>query len=373
MSKEPWQEQIETILAQAGNRSDDQQTGAIAAPLYFSTAFRHQGLGQSTGYDYSRVQTPTRELLESVLATMEHAQHAYALSSGMAAIQLVFSQFKTGEHIITSDDLYGGSFRYFDQLTANYQVEFSQWDGQDYAELAALIQPNTKAIWLETPSNPTMKSIDIAKTAKLAHEHGLQLIVDNTFYTPLLQQPLLLGADVVVHSATKYMSGHNDILAGAVMLNDAAVAEKLTFNLVTTGAVLDPFSCWLLLRSLKTMPLRLRQQQANAQALVSFLEKSAAVAKVLYPGQGAMISFYLAATHSVAEFLQQLKVISFAESLGGVESLLTVPDEQTHHDMPIEQRRALGIMPNLLRLSVGIESAVYLQRDLEQAFAASEI
>ncbi|MFD1319288.1 aminotransferase class I/II-fold pyridoxal phosphate-dependent enzyme [Loigolactobacillus zhaoyuanensis] len=373
MSKEPWQQQIETILAQAGNRSDDQQTGAIAAPLYFSTAFRHQGLGQSTGYDYSRVQTPTRALLESVLATMEHAEHGYALSSGMAAIQLVFSQFKSGEHIITSDDLYGGSFRYFDQLTANYHLEFSQWAGQDYKQLDQLIQPNTKAIWLETPSNPTMKSIDIAQTAAIAHKHGLQLIVDNTFYTPILQQPLLLGADVVVHSATKYMAGHNDILAGAIMVNDAAIAEQLTFNLVTTGAVLDPFSCWLLLRSLKTLPLRLQQQQANAQVLVAALEKSAAVTKVLYPGKGAMISFYLADTYSVAEFLQQLKVISFAESLGGVESLLTVPDEQTHHDMPVAQRRALGITPNLLRLSVGIENSVDLQHDLAQAFAASKI
>ncbi len=373
MSKEPWQEQIETILAQAGNRSDDQQTGAIAAPLYFSTAFRHQGLGQSTGYDYSRVQTPTRKLLESVLATMEHAKYAYALSSGMAAIQLVFSQFKTGEHIITSDDLYGGSFRYFDQLTDHYQIDFSQWNGQDYAQLTQLIQPTTKAIWLETPSNPTMKEIDIAKTAEIAHAHGLQLIVDNTFYTPLLQQPLSLGADIVVHSATKYMSGHNDILAGALMLNDATAAKELTFNLVTTGAVLDPFSCWLLLRSLKTMPLRLKQQQINAQELVAYLQKSTAVAKVLYPGKGAMISFYLAETHAVDAFLQQLQVISFAESLGGVESLITVPDEQTHHDMPVAQRRALGITPNLLRLSVGIEGSVDLQRDLAQAFAASEI
>lgn len=359
---------IETILAQAGNRTDDAKTGAVSTPLYFSTAYRHAGLGESTGYDYSRETNPTRDVLQQTLATLENGVAAFALSSGMAAIQLVFSQFKTGDEIVVSDDLYGGSFRFFDLLTDHYGLRFHLWDGQDFDALDELTaQTQTKAIWLETPSNPTMKIIDIHRTAAVAHPHNVQVIADNTFYTPLLQQPLNEGADIVVHSATKYLSGHNDILAGAVICKHTADAEWLERNLTTTGATLDPFDCWLLLRSLKTLPLRLAQHERNAQAIVAALEANDAVDQVLYPGHGGMISFYVRDDAWVNTILQHLSVISFAESLGGVESLITVPAVQTHADLSEAQRKAKHITPNLLRLSVGIENSDDLIADLTQA------
>lgn len=360
---------IETLLAQAGNRTDDQKTGAISAPIYLSTAYRHAGLGQSTGFDYPREAQPTRCILEKTLAELEHGVAAFALSSGMSAIQLVFTLFHSGDRIIISDDLYGGSYRFFDLLHDHYQLNFSVWDGQDQAQLAAEIDDRTVALWLETPSNPTMKLIDIAQTAKTTKAHGIKLIVDNTFYTPLIQKPLDLGADIVIHSATKYLAGHNDILAGAVVAKSQADADQLEFNLVTTGAVLDPMDAWLLLRSLKTLPLRMRQHEANAQTLVKVLTANPHVEKVLYPGRGGMISFYLAAGVSVDKFLQALKIVSFAESLGGVESLVTVPAVQTHADLSEAERQKKGITANLLRLSTGIENAVDLQADLEQALA----
>lgn len=362
---------IETLLAQAGNRTDDDKTGAISAPIYLSTAYRHAGLGQSTGFDYPREAQPTRCILEQTLAQLEHGVAAFALTSGMAAIQLVFTLFHSGDRIIVSDDLYGGSYRFFDLLHDHYHLEFAVWDGQDQAVLAQLIDDQTVALWLETPSNPTMKVIDIAATAKTTQAQGIKLIVDNTFYTPLIQKPLDLGADIVVHSATKYLAGHNDVLAGAVVAKHQADADALEFNLVTTGAVLDPFDAWLLLRSLKTLPLRIHQHEANAQTLVKTLGQDPHVDKVLYPGRGGMISFYLAENVDVDQFLRALKVISFAESLGGAESLVTVPAVQTHADLTEEARQAKGITPNLIRLSTGLENVADLQADLAQALAAA--
>lgn len=358
---------IETLLAQAGNRTDDEKTGAISAPIYLSTAYRHAGLGQSTGFDYPREAQPTRCILEKTLAQLENGVAAFALSSGMSAIQLVFTLFNSGDRIIISDDLYGGSYRFFDLLHDHYHLEFSVWDGQDQQALADAIDDQTVALWLETPSNPTMKVIDIAATAKTTKAHGIKLIVDNTFYTPLIQKPLDLGADIVVHSATKYLAGHNDILAGAVVAKHQADADQLEFNLVTTGAVLDPFDSWLLLRSLKTLPLRIRQHEANAQTLVKALTANPHVDKVLYPGRGGMISFYLAAGVDVDKFLQALQIVSFAESLGGVESLVTVPAVQTHADLSEVERQAKGITANLLRLSTGLENTVDLAADIAQA------
>ncbi|MTV83163.1 aminotransferase class I/II-fold pyridoxal phosphate-dependent enzyme [Secundilactobacillus folii] len=365
-------EHIETILAQAGNRTDDVKTGAVSTPLYFSTAYRHAGLGQSTGYDYSRETNPTRDVLQQTLAKLENGVAAFALSSGMAAIQLTFSQFKTGDEIVVSDDLYGGSFRFFDLLTDNYGLKFHLWDGKDFNHLATLTARSTvKAVWLETPSNPTMKMIDIKQTAAIAHKHNVQVIADNTFYTPLLQQPLNEGADIVVHSATKYLSGHNDILAGAVVCKYDSDAKWLARNLTTTGATLDPFDCWLLVRSLKTLPLRLAKHEANAKAIVASLQQNDAVDKVLYPGHGGMISFYVHNEEWVNTILQHLQVISFAESLGSVESLMTVPAIQTHKDLTEKQRQAKGITRNLLRLSVGIENSDDLIDDLSQAINAA--
>ncbi|MFD1429271.1 trans-sulfuration enzyme family protein [Lacticaseibacillus mingshuiensis] len=365
---------LATTLIQGSNGSDDAHTGAVSAPLYFSTAFRHPGLGASTGFDYSRLTEPTRALLEQQLATIEHGSQALATSSGMAAIDLVFSTFtKTGDQIIASDDLYGGTFRYFDTRKANYKIDYTTWDGRAIEDLVAKITPATKLIWLETPSNPTMKIIDIQAVATAVHavRDDILLAVDNTFLTPVYQTPLTTGADLVVHSATKYLGGHNDILAGAVIAKTDALAEALRAQLTTTGQVLDPFDSWLLLRSLKTLSVRMHAHTANAQFLAKGLATLPAVSKVLYAGQGGMISFYLTENTDVNAFLQHLAVCSFAESLGGVESLVTVPDVQTHHDMPIAQRRALGITPNLIRLSVGLEDKEDLLADLTQALAAA--
>ncbi|WP_288530633.1 PLP-dependent transferase [uncultured Secundilactobacillus sp.] len=367
------QAHIETILAQAGNRTDDVKTGAVSTPIYLTTAYRHAGLGQSTGYDYSRETNPTRDVLQQTLAQLEDGAGAFALSSGMAAIQLAFSTFKTGDTIVVSDDLYGGSFRFFDFLHENYGLNFELWDGQGNDRLTQLVAaPATKGIWLETPSNPTMKLIDIKKTASIAHEHHVKVLVDNTFYTPLLQRPLHDGADIVVHSATKYLAGHNDVLAGAVVCKTQADLTALDRNLTTTGAVLDPFDCWLLLRSLKTLPLRLAQHERSAKAIAQNLRDNPAVDQVLYPGHGGMISFYLHDESWVDDVLQHLGIISFAESLGGAESLLTVPAIQTHADLTEAERQAKHITKNLLRLSVGLENTTDLIADLNQAIQAAQ-
>lgn len=362
-------EDLETFLVQAGNRTDEQKTGAVSTPVYFSTAYRHAGLGESTGYDYSRETNPTRDVLQQTLSTLEKGKQAFAVSSGMAAIQLVFSKFKSHDKIVLSDDLYGGSFRYFADLHTNYQIDFILWDGQDQKFLAKKVNdPQVKAVWLETPSNPTMKEIDIRQTATIAHQHQTEVIVDNTFYTPIIQRPLEEGADIVVHSATKYLGGHNDILGGVVVCKDDKNAQIYERNLNTTGAVLDPFSCWLLLRSLKTLTLRIEKHEKNARALVAALEEEPVVKKVLYPGRGGMISFYIRDEKDVDCFLRALNVISFAESLGGVESLITVPAIQTHADLSEKQRKKKHITNDLLRLSVGIENSSALIEDLQQAF-----
>lgn len=368
------QEQLETYLVQSGNRTDDQKTGAVSTPVYFSTAFRHPGLGDSTGYDYARETNPTRDVLQNTLSKLENGYQAFALSSGMAAIQLAFSKFKTGDKIIISDDLYGGSFRYFDDLHENYAIDFITWDGQDFRFLAdAAADPAVKAVWLETPSNPTMKVIDIQKTAAIAHQYQTEVFVDNTFYTPIIQRPLDDGADVVVHSATKYLGGHNDILGGAVVCKSNENAEIYEKNLTTTGTVLDPFSCWLLIRSLKTLPLRIEKHEKNAQAIVTALQTNPLITQILYPGRGGMISFYIHDESLVDPFLRHLKIISFAESLGGVESLITVPATQTHADLSEEQRQKKNITKNLLRFSVGIEDSEDLIQDIQQALAQAEI
>ncbi|WP_390410152.1 trans-sulfuration enzyme family protein [Lacticaseibacillus jixiensis] len=363
---------LATQLVQGTNGTDDFNTGAVVPALYLSTAFRHPGLGESTGYDYSRLTTPTRALLEKQLAAIEVGSHAYAVSSGMAAIDLVFSTFtRTGDHFIASDDLYGGSFRYFDERQDHYQINYDTWDGVDVDALLLAIQDNTRLIWLETPSNPTMKVIDIEAVATAVHaiRPDILIAVDNTFLTPVYQQPLTLGADLVVHSATKYLGGHNDILAGAVITASDELGEALSQQLTTTGQNLDPFDCWLLLRSLKTLNLRMHGHTHNARAVAKHLSDLTGIDRVLYAGIGGMISFYLNDHYSVDAFLQGLKICSFAESLGSVETLITVPAIQTHHDMPEAQRLALGITDNLIRVSVGLEDETDIISDLDQAIA----
>jgi cystathionine gamma-synthase len=360
---------IETILAQGGNRSDDNNTGSIVTPINLSTAFRHPGLNESTGFDYSRLAGPTRSILESQLAKLESGHRAFATSSGMAAIDLVFRSFlESGDNFISSDDLYGGSFRYFDTLEKSgitYQTlaEFTE------ESLKSVINENTKLVWIETPSNPTMKIIDIEKVSKLVHAINpkIYVAVDNTFLTPILQNPLKLGADIVVHSATKYLGGHNDILAGVVITSNEDDSDIVEKQLTTTGQTLDGFSSWLLVRSLKTLHLRVAQHTKSAQYIAEKLAETTGVDKVLYPGIGGMISFYLSEEKSVDAFLRGLKVGSFAESLGGPETLITIPYVQTHHDMTVEARLELGITEHLIRVSVGLENQDDVLQDLQEA------
>ncbi|WP_260480014.1 aminotransferase class I/II-fold pyridoxal phosphate-dependent enzyme [Listeria booriae] len=361
--------QKETIVAQIGNRKSG-ATGAVNMPIYLSTAYRHEDLGVSTGYDYTRTGNPTREVLEEALATLENGTAGFATSSGMSAIQLIFTLFGSGDHIISSRDLYGGTYRYFELIAKKYRVDFSYWETTDIADLESLLKPETKAVFIETPTNPLMVETDLAAVVAFAKKHGLLVIVDNTFLTPVLQQPLDLGVDIVFHSATKYLGGHNDVLAGAVIVKDEALAVQLHDFHNSIGAVLSPFDSWLLIRGLKTLVLRVEQHQKNARKVVAFLEGHEAVTKVLYPGKGGMVSFLIKDAGLVSPLLRSLELFTFAESLGGVESLITYPVTQTHADVPRELRESYGLTDELLRISVGIENSDDLIADLEQAFAS---
>lgn len=362
---------IETELVQLGNHSD-QKTGAVNPPIYLSTAYIHNGLGQSTGYDYTRTKNPTRAILEEGLAKLEGGDAGFACSSGMAAIQLVLSLFKSGDELIAPDDLYGGTYRLLNQYATSYNIRTSYAKFESVQEVKSLINERTKAIFIETPTNPLMQEIDIHQFAELAKAHQLLLIVDNTFLTPYLQQPIKLGADVVIHSGTKYIGGHNDVLAGLVVSKGADLSERLLTNHNAAGAVLSPFDSWLLIRGLKTLHLRMKQHDANAKKITKFLQKEAVVKDVLYPGKGGMLSFRLQKSEWVAPFLEQLQLIVFAESLGGVESFITYPATQTHSEIPEEERSARGVDNSLLRFSVGIEEADDLIADLQQVFEKLE-
>lgn len=355
---------IETILAQLGNNSDE-KTGAVNPPLYLSTAYQHESLGKSTGYDYTRTGNPTRKLLEDGIAKLEKADQGFACSSGMTAIQLVLSLFKSGDEIILAEDIYGGTYRLLEHYAKAYNIKPVY---TDLTDIESLITQNTKAIFIETPTNPLMTEISIEDTAVLAKKHDLLLIVDNTFLTPYLQQPIVLGADIVVHSATKYIGGHNDVLAGLVVAKGEELCEKLAFMQNSAGGVLAPFDCLLLIRGLKTLSLRMDKQQENARQLAAFLENSEYITDVLYPGKGGMISFRLKESKWVPALLENLTVISFAESLGGVESFITYPATQTHADIPKEERERRGVCDRLLRFSVGVEHVEDLIDDLNKAF-----
>ncbi len=358
---------IETKLVQLGNLSDP-TTGAVSPPIHLSTAYKHTGIGESTGFDYSRTKNPTRALLEEGIADLEGGDMGFACSSGMAAIQLVLSIFKPGDELVVPDDLYGGTYRLFNffQETYNIKPVYSKFESVEQVE--ALINENTRALFIETPTNPLMQEFDLQVYAELAHKHGALLIVDNTFYTPYFQRPIELGADIVLHSATKYIGGHNDVLAGLVVAKGAELAERIGFIHNGSGMVLGAMDSWLLIRGLKTMHLRLKQHDANAKAIASYLEEEALVTDVLYTGKGGMLSFRLQKPEWIDPFLRNLKLITFAESLGGVESFITYPATQTHADMPYEERVERGVCDRLLRFSVGIEEAEDLIADLRQVF-----
>lgn len=359
---------METKLVQVGNRSET-VTGAVNPPLYFSTAYRHEGIGQSTGYDYSRTGNPTRAILEQTIADLEGGDQGFAFSSGMAAIQTVLSLFEQGDELLVSQDLYGGTYRLFEHMARKYGLRFTYRDSRDLVAFEEAVNERTKAIFIETPTNPLMQETDLASVGRLAEKYGLLLIVDNTFYTPLLQQPIQNGAQIVIHSATKYLGGHNDVLAGLVVVKGQDICERIKTYQNAAGAVLSPFDSWLLMRGMKTLALRMRQHEANAKAIRDYLEQHAAVTDVLYPGRGGMLSFRLKSEHWVDPFLRNLRLITFAESLGGVESFITYPATQTHADIPEEVRTQYGICNRLLRFSVGIEHVDDLIQDLAQAFA----
>ncbi len=358
------------------------RTGAISFPIYQTATYAHPAVGQSTGYDYSRLQNPTREQLEKIVASLEGGLDALAFSSGMAAITTLMEIFKPGDHIISEADLYGGSIRLFDHINQKNGIEFSrinfaEEDPENY------IKENTKAIYIETPTNPMMNVIDIRKTAELAKKHNLLLIVDNTFLSPYFQRPFELGADIILHSGTKFLSGHNDTLAGFIVVNTPELSEKLRYIIKTTGAGLAPFDSWLVLRGIKTLPIRMEKAQENAQAIVEFLLQEKKVKNVYYPGIpgtnnyevcksqasgfGSMLTFEVESKALALHILESLKLILFAESLGGVETLITYPTTQTHADVPEEIRIKNGITDSVLRLSAGIEDKNDLIADLKQA------
>ena len=360
---------LDTLLAHAGTATDP-ATGAITTPIHLSTAFGHPGLRESTGYDYTRTASPTRDVLQDALARLDGGTAGFALSSGMAAIQLAVETLAPyGSRIVTLEDLYGGTYRYLQVLAEAGALEVDFVIGEDGLR-EALRRPASLVV-IESPTNPMMAEIDIARVAGWAHDAGALLVVDNTFYTPVICRPLELGADVVVYSATKYLGGHNDVMAGAVVVADPDLGERLMYRLNTTGATLGPFDCFLLLRGLKTLSLRMARHEANARRVAAFLEADARVTRVLYPGRSGMISFDLADDVDIAAFLGAVRVFTFAESLGGVESLVTCPSVQTHADVPLATRAAYGLTDRLLRLSVGIEDPDDLVADLERALTAA--
>jgi cystathionine gamma-synthase len=352
-----------------GSFDKNNTTGAVTVPVYQSATFAHPDAGESTGYDYTRLQNPTREALENVVAALENGIDAMAFSSGMSAMNALMELFRVGDHILASGDLYGGSVRLLDNVVHKNGVEVDYLYTGDTAAVKAHIKPNTKAIFVETPTNPMMQITDIAEISAICKDHGLLLLVDNTFLTPYFQQPLNLGADVVLHSGTKYLGGHNDTLAGFLVTNNAELAERLRFIYKTIGACLAPWDAFLITRGIKTLAIRMERVTENARKIAPWLAQQTRVKSVLYPNQSGMISFTVDSADTAKRILGGVKTILYAESLGGVESLITYPILQTHADVPPEKREALGINDRLLRLSVGIENADDLIADLANVLA----
>jgi len=357
---------LDTLLAQAGSWWDE-KTGAVSMPIYQTATFKHPALGQSTGYDYSRSGNPTRQVLEELMAKIEGGCRGFAFSSGLAAIDCVLQLFKAGDTILFSEDLYGGTYRLMEKLYSDRGVRAVYTDTSDVKNVEVLMNNQVKAIFIETPTNPLLKCADISSISKLAKKYGALTIVDNTFLTPYLQKPFDFGADITVYSATKYLAGHNDVLAGIAVVKSPEIAEKIYFYQNAIGAVLSPFDSWLVLRGLKTLSIRLQKQQANAKKVATYLRSHDSVKRVYYPGVGAMISFEVESLSVVKQVLERVKVFMFAESLGGVESLITFPKVQTHADIAEAVLERLGINERLLRISVGIEDVDDLIEDLETA------
>lgn len=377
---------ISTKAVQIGVGTD--QTGSVAVPVYQTATFRHPAFGHSTGYDYSRSGNPTRQTLEEGIAALDSGTRGFAYASGLAAVTNLLLLFKQGDHLVVTEDLYGGTFRLLDKVFAKLGLQADFVDTSDLAQITEAVKENTKAVFVETPTNPLLKVADIPAISRIAAAKGLLTIVDNTFMTPYIQRPLELGADIVVYSATKYISGHNDVVAGLVTVKDEALAEKVYFLQNSVGAVLGPQDSWLTIRGLKTLGIRLDRQMENTGAIACWLNTHPAVSRVYYPGLvdhpghelqkkqaagfGGMVSFEVASQAFAEMIINRVRLISFAESLGGVESLITFPAFQTHGDMDPAAREKMGINNKLLRLSVGIEDCDDLISDLTQAFEGWE-
>lgn len=361
----------------------DPMTGAVSFPIFQTATFRHRDFGISTGYDYSRLQNPTRQELERTMAILENGLEGFAFSSGQAVNMCLFSILENGDHVILSDDIYGGTFRIAREIFTKFGAEFTYLDMSDLEALKKAIRPETKMIFVETPTNPMMKVADIAAIAEIAKPLGIILVVDNTFLTPYLQRPLDLGADIVVHSATKYIGGHNDTMAGIAVVKSKEHAEFFRAQMKSHGNQLAALDSWLLLRGLKTLPVRMDRHCENAYKVAHWLRNHPKVKKVYYvgfedhkdyavtkkqtSGFGGMISFELDSGETARKLLSNVKMILFAESLGGVESLVTYPMTQTHESIPEAQREALGINERFIRISIGIENADDIIADLSQA------
>lgn len=381
-------ENIETALIHGGI-SIDERTGAVNVPIYQTSTFKQDGLGKMRGYEYSRTGNPTREALEALIAELENGYAGFAFGSGMAATTAVLSLLKSGDRVLISGNVYGGTFRVLDKVFDHFGITYTISDTTDPAAFERDITPDVKAVMIESPANPLMTVTDIKAVADISHKHGLLVIVDNTFMTPYLQKPLDLGADIVVHSATKYLGGHSDVVAGLAVVSTKELAEKLAFIQNSTGGVLPPFDSFLLIRGIKTLGVRMDRHVQNAEKAAEFLKNSSAVKNVYYPGLegaqgyeinkkqakngGVMISFELKDNYDINVFFESLKLIMLAESLGGVESLVCHPSTMTHASIPADIRQKVGITDGLIRLSTGIENIDDIIADLSQAIEKSEV
>jgi cystathionine beta-lyase/cystathionine gamma-synthase len=361
----------------------DPATGAIIVPIYQTSTFVQEGLGKNKGYEYARTLNPTRAALEKNLAALEAAQSGHAYASGMAAIHNLMLLLKPGDHVLAGHNMYGGTFRLFERVLKDSGLEFSYVNTSRPAEVERDFRPNTRLVFIETPTNPVMEMTDIAAIAHIAHSHNALLAVDNTFMSPYLQQPLPLGADVVVHSTTKYLNGHSDGVGGALLVNDPVMGEQLRFLQNAAGGVMAPFECWLVLRGVKTLALRMERHCKNGMAIAQYLNQHPKVRKVYYPGLpthpqydlarrqmkgfGGMLAFETGSLSNARTVLESVRICSLAESLGGVETLISHPATMTHASVPAEVRESLGITDGLVRISVGVEDVDDLIADLDQA------
>lgn len=365
----------------------DPTTGAIMTPVYLTSTFVQESPGVHKGWEYSRSHNPTRKAYENCMASLEGGKFGFGFASGCSATTTVLHMLKQGDHVVAGDDMYGGTFRLFERVLKNNGLKFSYVDLTNAANFEKALTPETKLVWLETPTNPTLKLVDIAKISAVAKKNGVMVAVDNTFMSPMFQKPLELGADIVVHSATKYIGGHSDVVGGVVVAKDAAIAEKIAFLSNSMGGITSPFDSFMCLRSLKTLPLRMKAHAENAMKIAQFLEGHKNIARVVYPGLpshpqhalakeqmsgfGGMITcFTKGGMEESRRFLENVKVFALAESLGGVESLIEHPAIMTHASVPAEVRKSLGIDDSLVRLSVGVEDVDDLLWDLDQALSA---